>query len=116
LYQFIIKQVTPLKPVTIERDSCTNSTNCNSNLKLIMEITTKQCYCEGLEIDLMQSFFKLFISQHSVFELQLGVFVLFFEFSLLFSKALKSSPHVELQYFGFLLNFKELSIFCVFHL
>jgi hypothetical protein len=51
-----------------------------------------------------------------VFELQLGVFVLFLKFALLFSKALESSPHVELNYFGFLLNLKELSIFCVFHL
>jgi len=63
LYQFLVKQVTPLKLVTIEIDSCTNSTNCNSNFKLIMEITTKHCYCEGLEIDVMQCFFKFFIIQ-----------------------------------------------------
>ncbi len=63
LYQFLVKQVTPLKLVTIERDSCTNSTNCNSNLELIMEITTKHYYYKALEIDVMQSFFKLFIIQ-----------------------------------------------------
>jgi len=72
-----------------------------------MEITTTHCYCEGLEIDVMQSFFKVSLFNHRVFKLQLGVFVLFFKFVLLFLKALKSSPHVELQYFGFLLNLKK---------
>jgi hypothetical protein len=80
-----------------------------------MEMTIEHCYCKGFKIDVMQSFFKLFIIQH-VFALQCGVFLLFIKFVLLFSKALESSPQVELQYFGFLLNFKELSIFCVFHL
>jgi hypothetical protein len=49
-----------------------------------------------------------------VFELQLGVFVLFLSFVLLFLKALKSSPHVELQYFGFSWILKNFQPFLFF--
>jgi hypothetical protein len=41
-------------------------------------MTNKCCYYEGLEIDIMHSFFKFFIPQPPCVELHLGVFILFF--------------------------------------
>lgn len=72
----------------------------------------KLCYYEGLEIDIMQSFFKLFITQAQCVQLQLGVFVLFFICFIVFQSS-RVQPPSCMQYFAFLLSL-GVSIFCVF--
>lgn len=80
---------------------------CNSNLKLVVEMTNKCCYCEGLEIDIMHSFFKFFILQAPCVELHLGIFVLFFYALYCFPKLQSptSKSHCNILDFSWVLQF-----------